>query len=79
MAERAKGAGYEAWFDKIKAKYPDARARTTGANGWSTLGFDGDTPTLSAHMSGPHYTDVSSPSYSERRLVGAFDHNTHAL
>lgn len=72
---REKGSNYQAWFDKIKAKYPDAYARTTGSNGWSTLGGDGNGPTLTPHMSGPHYTDVSSASYSSQRLVGSFDHN----
>lgn len=77
MGTRPKGSNYEAWFEKIKAKYPDAYARTTGENGWSTLGFDNKGPTLTPHASGPHYTDVSSASYSTQWLVGTFDHTSN--
>ena len=75
---RPQGSNYQAWLDQIKAKYPDAYARTTGANGWSTLGSNSKGPTLTPHMSGPHYTDVSAASSSNRRLVGTFDHNLNS-
>lgn len=74
--ERALGAGYEAWMEKIKAKYPDAYGRTTGQHGWNRLGGDGNGPTLTHEITGPFYTDVSSESYSRQWLVGTYDHNT---
>ena len=77
MGQREQGSNYTEWLEKLKAKYPDAYARTTGANGWTALGGDGNGPTLTPHMSGPHYTDVSSASYSTQRLVGSFNHNTN--
>ena len=76
MAERPLAPGYEAWMEKIKAKYPDAYGRTTGQHGWSRLGGDGNGPTLTPHMSGPFYTDVSAESYSRQWLVGTYNHNT---
>jgi hypothetical protein len=76
-AAKPNGSGYDAWFKKIKAKYPDATARTTGENGWSRLGFKDDKPTLTPRDDGPHYTDVSSEKYSRQRLVGTFNHSTN--
>jgi hypothetical protein len=76
MEKRPMGAGYEAWFKAIKAKYPDAYGRTTGEYGWSSLGFNNNGPTLTPHMSGPHYTDVSSRAYSSQYLVGSYDHTS---
>lgn len=77
MTQRAEGSNYAEWLEKIKAKYPDAYARTTGATGWSSLGVNADGPTLTPHQSGPHYTNVSAASYSTQRLVGCFDHNAN--
>lgn len=76
--ERALGAGYEAWMEKIKAKYPDAYGRTTGQHGWSRLGGDKNGPTLTHESTGPFYTDVSSATYSPsgQWLVATYDHNT---
>ena len=74
---REKGSNYQAWFDKIVAKYPDADAQTTGEYGWTALGINNNGPTLTPHMSGPHFTDVSSASYSKWKIVGSFDHNTN--
>lgn len=75
---RPQGSNYQAWFDQIQTKYPDAYAYTIGANGWSTLNSNDKGPTLTPHMSGPHYTDVSAASYSKQRLVGTFDHNLNS-
>jgi hypothetical protein len=77
MEKRPLGTNYEAWLEKIKAKYPDAFGRTTGEFGWSTLGCDTNGPTLTPSNNGPYYTDVSSRTYSSRRLVGSFNHNTN--
>jgi hypothetical protein len=78
VAKRPLGAGYEAWFTAIKAKYPDAYPRTVGEYGWSTLGVDKNSgyPTLTPHMSGPYWTDVSSRTYSSSHLVGSYDHTS---
>jgi len=79
MNKRPVGSNYQAWFAAIVAKYPDARERTTGEYGWTTLGTDPYTgePALTPHNSGPYYTDVSSREYSIQRLVGTFDHTTN--
>ena len=77
MEKRPMGSNYEAWLAAILAKYPDACARTTGEHGWSTLGGDGNGPTLTPRPDGPHYTDVSSRAYSSQHLVGSFNHNTN--
>jgi hypothetical protein len=77
MQKRPEGSNYQAWFDAIKAKYPDAVARTAGEYGWSTLDADDNGPTLTPHMSGPHWTDVSSHSYSQQKLVGTFNHTSN--
>jgi ribosomal protein L33 len=71
---RPVGSNYAAWLDAIKAKYPDACPRTQGEYGWSSLGCDDNGPTLTPHMSGPYWTDVSSRTYSTRLLVGKYDH-----
>jgi len=77
QAKRPMGSNYEAWLAAIKAKWPDAYPRTTGEYGWSTLGCDDKGPTLTPHMSGPHYTDVSARSYSQQYLIGSFDHTSN--
>jgi len=74
---RQLGAGYQAWLDSITAKYPDAYARTIGSYGWDSLGCEPDgSPSLIHSDGGPHYTDVSSRTYSTQRLVGSYNHNT---
>lgn len=53
---------------------PDARTRTVGEHGWSSLETDDKGPLLKPHDGGLYYTDVSSKAYSTQKLVGSFDH-----
>ena len=71
---RPNGSNYQAWFDAIRAKYPDAYGRTTGEYGWSTLEVGATGPALTPHNDGPMWTDVSARSYSCSHLIGTFDH-----